>query len=567
MPASDNPEKKIRPVELTVDELWKKANMASAEQAVSRQRIIKSSDDPAEKIFKAAQDDIDNGDRTTEESNTTEAKDNIREFVNSLYRGAELAAARDKGDLREPRINLEGERRQAEINTAERVVSKREIRQEVTPSSGIRPVKLQLGRYAQEVAEEREHAKFSESVKESRDREQVDAFAKRLPDFKKDGTAEDSEDRRLGSELINQAEYTELEKNLPPDLQSVELEAEPETTASGIRHVQRRQNPTEFEDIADRGGAASPTVDTDLETDVDSHPLLKDQHYIRSLKVEPSPDSENILAREIAKKREAVESDIRAALEARPERIERTVEKLQSGMLSPPFYVPRLPRQSSSFSEAVDFARRLHPLPQEMQMAQQPPQRSWLLAQLNHCNSQERLSRFAFSLNHEDLALLFPTLATLKRGKQIDRLLSIILMRASHYLYLHGWITLQYAYPRSTVEKGLSELCSVLDKSEFGGPELGLLERQYIQHLNFGKEQFIWTKVRKISEIALPNQRHFLSKIISYIQENGLELADFYDEFAVYPDLPLAKALQSSWDMALYKRPSDSSFSPRQLLE
>ncbi|MDO5734237.1 MAG: hypothetical protein Q4P08_03810 [Eubacteriales bacterium] len=437
---------------------------------------------------------------------------------------------------------------------------------------------------AEEAEREASAREFEAMIKAAESEEEMkpellaeDTFSNRMPEFTMDGTAKtSSENRIIGSELLNQQEIDlpeelvpEPEAELRPGLRPLriktpELETERKDVEAG---AELQESETKKDSATDSAFESEPESQT--------HPLLEAEpiakpNLIRGPKPMPVSGSQNIIAAEEGQKREKAHQEFQESLAPlRQAAIDQTVQKLQSGALAPPFYVPRLPRQASSFNEALDFARRLHPLPREMQLKQQPTHRTWLLAQLNHCNNQERLSRFAFSLNHEDLALLFPTLASLKRGKHIERLLSIILMRASHYLYLQGWITLQYAYPRSTVEKGLSELCTVLEDSFFpSGSELGELERENLERLNFSEEQFVWTQVRMISEIALPNQRHFLSKIVAYIKEQGQQPEDFYKEFAIYPDLPLAKAIQSSWDMTLIEEKTVASgFSPRQLFD
>lgn len=378
---------------------------------------------------------------------------------------------------------------------------------------------------------------------------------------------EEEDDVIVAGEAPQKDPYAEIfDDEARPSFTTEEAEEEEDETA-----VLPEEDPLEhplFSDMHDSDDTDTEAAPEESEEEVPEI-LRRDPGTAQIRAPQPifSEGSQNLVTQEESARRESADREfLDSARYPRQAAIEQTVTKLQSGALAPPFYVPKLPRQASSFEEALDFARRLHPLPQEMQLAQKPTHRTWMLAQLNHCNTQERLSRFAFSLNYEDLALLFPTLASLKRGKHIDRLLSIILMRASHYLYLQGWITLQYAYPRSTVEKGLSELCRILEDSFFpGGPELGEEEREYLERLSFGDQQFIWPKVRLISEIAYPNQRHFISKIISAVKEEGKTLEDFYKEFAVYRDLPLAKAIQSQWDMQRIEQKQSSTYSPRQL--
>lgn len=429
-------------------------------------------------------------------------------------------------------------------------VEKEDPEKQVHPASrlGIREVRISPITLDNVVAEQDED-----------DEDEADYFGPR-PGI--EALPEEDDDVIVAGETPIRDPYAEIfdDTEHPTVMEAVEPEAEQETDAP-------EEDPLEHPLFSDMHESEEATKAEEPEEVPDILRRDPSAAHIRAPQPVFSEGSQNLVTQEESARRESAHEEFReSAKKPRQAAIEQTVTKLQSGALAPPFYVPRLPRQASSFEEALDFARRLHPLPQEMQLQQKPTHRTWMLAQLNHCNTQERLSRFAFSLNYEDLALLFPTLASLKRGKHIDRLLSIILMRASHYLYLQGWITLQYAYPRSTVEKGLSELCSILADSFFpGGPELGEEEQEYLERLHFGDQQFIWPKVRLISEIAYPNQRHFISKIISAVKEEGKTLEDFYKEFAVYRDLPLAKAIQSQWDMQMLEQKQSATYSPRQL--
>ncbi len=625
-----------RQTDLSLDELWQEAKAAQARQGEEQpaplteaQRELSRS---AAELFSEDMD-LSEGPEPISDYLPDQSNEKIRDFVHSLYRGDELVATRDKGDLREPKIQLgygrgplldEGdetlspesvleavettqrselsessEASEAEPETrgqaADPKIQPYQRRRPVHESAAANPLKLELRppKLRPDLAPasvEDMAAEFLAEQQESQEANRefeamVDAFAHRLPEFNEDGTAaEESEQKRIGSELLNQAEYTQIADKLPP-LPEIEVAEE---AVAGVRQVRIRpvaeepkrphvQAPIKKEEHReariDLPRAEVPERPEELGTTADrEHPLFAQESQINHIR-QPLPleaeGSANLVAREIQEKREQAQRDFQEALAPlKQESIDLTVNKLQSGALAPPFYVPRLPRQSSSFAEAIEFSRRLLPLPGEMQLRQEPIHRSWLLAQLNHCSSQERLSRFAFSLNHEDLALLFPTLATLKRGKHIERILSIILMRASHYLYLHGWLTLQYAYPRSTVEKGLSELCAVLDDASFMSREMREQEREYLAHLHLGDEQFVWTRVRHISEIAVPNQRHFISKITTYMRENDYLPEEFFKEFAIYADLPLGRAIMSAWNMELIedKARGGSGFSPRQLL-
>ena len=258
-----------------------------------------------------------------------------------------------------------------------------------------------------------------------------------------------------------------------------------------------------------------------------------------------------------AKSREGHDSerikDSQNSLVASPSGLQ--MRPIKSGKLRPPFFVPRSNSSLESFADAVTFGRQSLPLPREMQLAQQQAHRTWLIAQINHCADKHALSEFAFSLNYRDLAVLFPALATLTRGAEVDRLISIIMMRASHYLYLQGWLTLQFAYPRSTVQKGLAELCHILARQTGSlSPQESEQTEQWFKTLRLGPHRFDWPHLALISELSMPNTRHFLAAIIKYLQESKMPLEAFFQRYGIYPDLPLGIAIRNQWDMSEFER-------------
>lgn len=210
--------------------------------------------------------------------------------------------------------------------------------------------------------------------------------------------------------------------------------------------------------------------------------------------------------------------------------------------------------EASNLQYALKQCRENHPLPKEMQLAQKPAYRSWLLGQLRRCDTQKSLSDFAFSLDNKDLATLFPALATLKQGEAVDRLISLIMMRASHYLYVQGWLTLQYSYPRFTVQKALAEVCAILEtprQRDHAG--MAAPSHSPYDFVPSSEERFDWYHLPLISEISMPNTRHFLAAIVRYILETKIPGEDFYHRYGLYRDLPLGRAISSEWDMAMFE--------------
>lgn len=214
--------------------------------------------------------------------------------------------------------------------------------------------------------------------------------------------------------------------------------------------------------------------------------------------------------------------------------------------------IPR-PRRFKNFSDVVAYAQDQLPTPKEMQLQQKREYQTWLMAKIATCDTKDKFERFAYSLDYKDLAILFPTLATLKTGEEIDKLLRIIVLRASKYLYIQGWLTLQYAYPRSTVQKGLALLCEVLEDKGIQDQSLNLEEVDILDGLDLGPDNFDWRSVHLISEISLPNTRHFMSTIIKFIRDSEISGANFFKRYGIYRDLSLGQAIINQWDMAIFE--------------
>ncbi len=235
--------------------------------------------------------------------------------------------------------------------------------------------------------------------------------------------------------------------------------------------------------------------------------------------------------------------------------IDYAKKRIRSPKLTKELTLPRRTRRFATLHDAVNYSRTQLPLPTEMQVNQKQEHYTWLISRINGCQNQAELASFAFSLNFKDLAILFPALATLKKGEEIERLIQIILMRASKYLYVQGWVTLQYSYPRSTVQKGLAVLCEVLEEDDEDIRKIRLTSDDDFEFdgLNLGHEHFDWRSVHLISEISLPNTRHFLSSIIKYIRDSGISGDDFFQRYGIYRDLSLGQAITSQWEMAMFE--------------
>lgn len=195
-----------------------------------------------------------------------------------------------------------------------------------------------------------------------------------------------------------------------------------------------------------------------------------------------------------------------------------------------------------TFREAQEHARRTLPLPREMQIEGQSVNYQWLMAQLKVADTPERLHALAYRLNYKDLAVLFPTLATLSKRGPTEQIQTLIRARASLYLYYHGFITLQFAYPKNAVAKALSDLCIQLEDRLYAYGS-GVPARFGHRHKPDINGRIVWSDVPLISEIAMPNSRHFLSDIAKAALDSSEPLDVFFARYAIYEDLPLGQAI------------------------
>lgn len=211
-----------------------------------------------------------------------------------------------------------------------------------------------------------------------------------------------------------------------------------------------------------------------------------------------------------------------------------------------------VPLRYKTFKEAMSGLRDFHPLPSELILTQTPHHSTWLMTQLKKISTKEELEELAFSLSHKDLSLLFTTLSTKKRRDEIDQIQNLIRLRASHYLYLCGWLTYQFCYPRSSVARALSDLCMILEDL------LYVRESRQQNHRNerkllslpvvsIGEDRMIWSRIPLISQISLPNSRHFIADIANEIIESKTDIETFFKEYAIQRGQPLANAIETRY--------------------
>ncbi|HHV42765.1 MAG TPA: hypothetical protein GXX72_08010 [Clostridiaceae bacterium] len=208
--------------------------------------------------------------------------------------------------------------------------------------------------------------------------------------------------------------------------------------------------------------------------------------------------------------------------------------------------IPQVPRAQllyPGFQNALSFMRDSFKLPREMQLEQQKSSRTWLLSKLDKIDYYIELQDFSQKLSRKDQALLFPVLATLKKKNQIKKLEDLILLLGNRAQYIHGWLTLQFAYPRSVVATTLTRLCLEIEDRNFAFPHRYNNYPKLRFRSDKGGSNIVWSNVPLITTIAHPNSRHFIKDIANNFLDSGLDFDVFCRKYAIYPDLSLGLAL------------------------
>ncbi|MGB4609427.1 MAG: hypothetical protein WBH77_02260 [Saccharofermentanales bacterium] len=204
-----------------------------------------------------------------------------------------------------------------------------------------------------------------------------------------------------------------------------------------------------------------------------------------------------------------------------------------------------------NLSQLADKAKELHVLPLERQMKINPTHRNWLIAQLRKTKSEDQLLNLAFRLNHKELSLLFPVLATTNKPSTRNKLKTLILLRANKTLYFHGWLTWQFIYPDNRLAKTLAELCKVLSEQKFPAQhklsDPSKRTQKEISILPY--PHFNWPEIRLISEISMPDSRRFMNNVLNYLLQNEISLEKLFSEYAIYDDLALGEALKANYEV------------------
>ena len=139
----------------------------------------------------------------------------------------------------------------------------------------------------------------------------------------------------------------------------------------------------------------------------------------------------------------------------------------------------------------------------------------------------------------------------MKKREDVNQIQNLIRLRASHYLYICGWLTFQFSYPRSTVARVLADLCMILEDVSFLREELSRKEHKQLQEYkvpDLGPDRILWNEVEMISAISLPNSRRFVSEIATELYKSNIDEDVFLKCYAIYPNLALGKAILEKYE-------------------
>jgi hypothetical protein len=282
---------------------------------------------------------------------------------------------------------------------------------------------------------------------------------------------------------------------------------------------------------------------------IEDGPVTEANELVELSKIDDKPATESPLSREVAeasgdpalspvtRRLRTFWINKKIASEKDSERVEKSGKKYA------------IPLRYKSLEEAMGGLRDFHPLPSELILRQAPHHATWLMTQLKNVNTKKELEELAYSLPHRELSLLFTTLSTKKKRDEVNQIMNLIRLRASHYLYLCGWLTFQYCYPRSSISRALSDLCTILEDLAYVRENRSQGKRVRraplaLPVVSIGEGRIIWSRIPLISQISLPNSRHFIADIATEMIETKVDPQAFFREYAIIPGEPLANAIE-----------------------
>ncbi|MGI6333487.1 MAG: hypothetical protein ACOX1A_02465 [Saccharofermentanales bacterium] len=194
----------------------------------------------------------------------------------------------------------------------------------------------------------------------------------------------------------------------------------------------------------------------------------------------------------------------------------------------------------SQLRAGLDAVRDYLPLPAEQIKQPDHNRLADLSAKIGAVEKNQQIIPLALSLSSRELNLIFPLLATLAKtpasgraaarqsAALIDRLLLIVRERACPSLYTSGWLAFQIHYPNRTIARALTLLCRILEiRLQTGAVPL----------------QSTTDRIHLISQLAYPDTRQFIIRLIRGAGEAALTLPQLLTMYAVDQDSPFGVAL------------------------
>lgn len=206
-----------------------------------------------------------------------------------------------------------------------------------------------------------------------------------------------------------------------------------------------------------------------------------------------------------------------------------------SAWLPPPFADPGY-RPGQHLSGKLAAIQNILPLPIEQVDLPDSLAQANLTESVLAASDSKAVIRLAHMLTSRQLNLVFPLLASAgpdkRPGLLSERLNLIVRERACPTLYASGWLTFQKHFPCPAVAHALAVLCKILEiKQSSDSIQPSTIVRPPIRQ---------WPR---ISQLALPDSRQFIRRLIHLAEGRGLSLEQMMRQYKIHDDMPLGAEL------------------------
>lgn len=193
-------------------------------------------------------------------------------------------------------------------------------------------------------------------------------------------------------------------------------------------------------------------------------------------------------------------------------------------------------RPGQHLSGRLAAIQSILPLPIEQVDSPDTQAQAGLAESIMAASDSKAVIRLAHRLTSRQLNLVFPLLASAGPDKRpsllVERLNLIVRERACPTLYASGWLTFQKYFPCPAVAHALAVLCKILEikhKTRLDQPATSVQPpvRQWPQ----------------ISQLASPDSRQFIRRLIHLAAERGLSLEQMMRQYRINDDRPFGTEL------------------------